>query len=199
MQHLTPRLPSLALAARSSRTSSCLKVCWRSGGTPSTSEWQQRKERSQGALARATHAPSERSTPLPPPPTLLCARAALLRARTRCKKLPSDFIEKLPASVTKIARDAFEDTPLHDQCIARSIELFRAKYDLDETGTIITFKEGTETIEGVARADKEKVLEVIIPEGVKVLAKKAFEGCKLLAAVTLPQTLEEIGDEAFKE
>jgi hypothetical protein len=147
-------------------------------------------------------------TPLLPQP-FFCARAALLRARTRCKKLPSDFIEKLPASITKIARDAFEDTgkPLRDQCIARIIELndcnndarFRLAYDLDETGTIIAFKEGTDTIEGVARADKEKVAEVIIPEGVKVLAKKAFEGCKLLAAVTLPQTLEGIGDEAFKE
>ena len=153
----------------------------------------------------------------PPPPTLRCARAALLRARTRCSKLPSDFIEKLPASVTKIAEDAFKFTPLHDQCIAKSIELVSAKYDLDETGTIITFKEvwlfvkvdldetGTivtfkedvETIEGVARADKEKVVKIIIPEGAKVLAEKAFEGCKLLAAVTLPQTLEEIGYGAF--
>jgi hypothetical protein len=139
----------------------------------------------------------------PPPPTLLCARAALLRARTRCKKLPSDFIEKLPASVIKIARDAFGYTPLHDQCIAKISELndarLRLAYELDETGTIITFKEGTETIEGVARADKEKVVGVVIPEGAKVLGEKAFEGCKLLAAVTLPQTLVEIGNEAFKE
>ena len=163
----------------------------------------QRKERNEGALARATHAPSERSTPLPPPPTLLFARAALLRARTRCKKLPSDFIEKLPASITKIARDAFEDMPLHDQCIAKISELndarLRLAYELDETGTIITFKEGTETIEGVARADKEKVVGVVIPEGAKVLGEKAFEGCKLLAVVTLPQTLEGVGGRAFKE
>jgi hypothetical protein len=125
-------------------------------------------------------------------------RSFLSRARS-CSSLPLDFIEKLPASVAKIAKDAFEDTPLHDQCIARSIELVRAKYDLDETGTIITFKEGTETIEGVARADKKKVVKIIIPEGAKVLAEKAFEGCKLLTAVTLPQMLEEIGNEAFKE
>ena len=92
--------------------------------------------------------------------------------------------------------DAFEDTLLHDQCVAKSLRL---AYDLDETGTIITFKEGTEAIEGVARADKEKIMEVIIPEGAKVLADKAFEGCKLLAVVTLPQALEEVGDEAFKE
>jgi hypothetical protein len=95
------------------------------------------------------------------------------------------------------------NTPLHDECFARSIELDDARfllgYDLDETGTIITFKEGAETIEGVARADKEKVVKAIIPEGAKVLAKNAFEGCKLLAGVTIPETLEEIGAEAFKE
>ena len=124
------------------------------------------------------------------------------RAR-RCSSLPSAFVEKLPASITKIARDAFEDTPLHDQCIAKISELndarLRLAYDLDETGTIITLKEGTNTIEGVARADKEKVVGVVIPEGAKVLGEKAFEGCKLLAVVTLPQTLEGVGGRAFKE
>ena len=99
--------------------------------------------------------------------------------------------------------DAFKDTHLRDQCVAKISELndarLRLAYELDETGTIITFKEGTETIEGVARADKEKVVGVVIPEGAKVLGEKAFEGCKLLAAVTLPQTLVEIGNEAFKE
>ena len=151
------------------------------------------RTRHQGVLPHHPH----------PQPFIFYALAALLCARTRSEKLPSDFIEKLPASVIEIARDAFVFTPLHYPCIAKSIELndarLRLAYDLDETGTIITFKEGTETIEGVARADKEKVAEVIIPEGVKLLAKNAFEGCKLLAAVTLPQTLVEIGNEAFKE
>ena len=107
----------------------------------------------------------------------------------------------MPSSIIKIARDAFEGTLLHDQCIARSIELERTRlgYELDETRTIITFKEGTEFIDGVAPADKKKVVKAIIPEGAKVLAWKAFEGCKLLAAMTLPETLREIGDEAFKK
>ncbi|GMI57408.1 hypothetical protein TeGR_g9957 [Tetraparma gracilis] len=113
-----------------------------------------------------------------------------------CEKLPSDFIEKLPASITKIAKDAFKETPLYEQCDDARL---RFAYDLDETGTIVTFKEDVETIEGVARADKEKVVEVIIPEKAKVLAEKAFEGCKLLTAVTLPRMLEEVGDEAFKD
>ena len=43
------------------------------------------------------------------------------------------------------------------------------------------------------------LVSINLPEGVKVLAKKAFEDCKLLTTVSLPQTLEEIGNEAFKE
>jgi hypothetical protein len=106
----------------------------------------------------------------------------------------------LPASVIKIARNAFKDTPLHDQCNAKVNDArLRLAYNLDESGTIITFKEGTEAIEGVVRPDEEKVVSAIIPEGTKVLAEQAFEGCKLLTALTLPQSLEEIGDEAFKE
>jgi hypothetical protein len=147
---------------------------------------------------------SEPRFSVPPSPRFSNSSLRFFRSRARrCSSLPSDFVEKLPASITKIARDAFKDTPLHDQCIAKISELndarLRLAYDLDETGTIITFKEGTDTIEKVARVDKEKVVEVIIPERAKVLAEKAFEGCKLLAAVTLPQTLVEIGNEAFKE
>ena len=147
---------------------------------------------------------SEPRFSVPPSPRFSNSSLRFFRSRARrCSSLPSDFVKKLPASITKIARDAFKDTPLHDQCIAKISELndarLRLAYDLDETGTIITFKEGTETIEGVARADKEKVVGVVIPEGAKVLGEKAFEGCKLLAAVTLPQTLVEIGNEAFKE
>ena len=118
--------------------------------------------------------------------------------------LAPDFIEKLPESMTKIAGNAFKSTRVEDKGKALSVELERAshlslRYELDEIGSILTFKEGAETIEGVARADKKKVVSVIIPEGAKVLAAKAFEGCSLLAAATLPQTLVEIGNEAFKE
>ena len=74
----------------------------------------------------------------------------------------------------------------------------RETYTLAEDGTV-TFKEGAETIKGVVHIDKEKVVSVIIPEGAKVLGEYALGGCKLLAAVTLPQTMEEIGAEAFKE
>ena len=182
-------------------------------------------------------------------------RSFLSRARS-CSSLPLDFIEKLPASDVKIAKDAFEDTPMHDQCVARSIELERARlgYVLDETGTVVTFKEGVTEIE-LAEEDKKqpevgqkctaqfkgrgkfypgkvakvnsdgtidvdfddgdkdkdlkpasckhrgnrKVVEVVMPESVKIIPANTFEGFSVLATIMLPQTLEEIGAKAFKE
>ena len=140
-----------------------------------------------------------RIIPNPPsPPTLLCARAALLRARTRCKKLPSDFIEKLPA-ITKIHRDAFEDTPLYEQGIARSLKRKEGYSVDDETGTIATFGEGVETIEIQDEEDKKKVVKVFIGNGAIAIAEEAFKECEVLAVVSVPATLETIGKAAFSE
>jgi hypothetical protein len=146
------------------------------------------RTRHQGVLPHHPH----------PQPFIFYALAALLCARTRSEKLPSDFIEKLPASITKIARDAFEDTPLHDQCAAQN-----KQYVLDDDGKA-TFKEGVETIERAMEEDMEQIREVIIPEGAKTIAKSAFgadddneEGCVNLASISLPTSLEEVGSRAF--
>ena len=122
-----------------------------------------------------------------------------LRSPARsCSSLPPDFIEKLPSSIIKIARDAFKDTPLHDQCAAQN-----KQYVLDDEGKA-TFKEGVETIERVMEEDMEQILEIIIPEGVKKISKFAFGcdekqegGCINLVKVSVPATLEEVGVWAF--
>ena len=129
------------------------------------------------------------SQPLPLP--------TLLRARTRCEKLPSDFIEKRPASFVKIHRNAFEDTPLHEQGIARSLKRKEGYSVDDETGTIATFGEGVETIEMQDEEDKKKVVKVIVNDGAITIAEKAFSECKVLAVVSVPATLEAIGKAAF--
>ena len=110
----------------------------------------------------------------------------------KCRVMDS---KKLPLWLTFIREDPWEP-PL--VVLFKSGVLCQVPYTLAEDGTV-TFKEGAETIEGVVHIDKEKVVSVIIPEGAKVLGEYALGGCKLLAAVTLPQTMEEIGDEAFKE
>jgi hypothetical protein len=116
----------------------------------------------------------------------------------RCSSLPPDFIEKLPSSIIKIARDAFKDTPLHDQCAAQN-----KQYVLDDEGKA-TFKEGVETIERVMEEDMEQIREVIVPEGAKTIAESAFGadddeegGCSNLTKISLPTSLEEIGSMAF--
>jgi hypothetical protein len=148
--------------------------------------------------------PSKRLRILPNLPltqVLLCARAALLCACTRCTKLPSDFIEKLPASIVhkQIARDAFKDTPLHGQCIART-HVRKEGYSVDAaTGTIATFGEGVETIEMQDEEDKKKVVKVIVNNGAITIGKAAFAEYKVLAVVSVPGTLETMGNLAFHQ
>jgi hypothetical protein len=115
-----------------------------------------------------------------------------LRSPARsCSSLPPDFIEKLPASITKIARDAFEDTPPHDQCVA-----WRQQYTLDDEGKLV-FKEGVETIKEVKEEDRKKIKEIVINSGAKVIGEKAFWWCVELTAVSVPSTVVEIGSQAF--
>ena len=78
----------------------------------------------------------------------------------------------------------------------------RKQYSLDAYGRA-TFKEGVETIEQVEREDMEKIKEVIINEGAKVIGEHAFwgrdGGCDELTAVSVPSTVVEIGRGAFLE
>jgi hypothetical protein len=67
----------------------------------------------------------------------------------------------------------------------------------DETGTIATFGEGVETIEIQDEEDKKKVVKVIVNDGAITIAEEAFHRCEVLAVVSVPATLETIGDRAF--
>ena len=55
----------------------------------------------------------------------------------------------------------------------------------------------------VRQEDQEKIKEVIINEGAKVIGEKAFgkdthtNGCRELTAVSVPSTVVEIGSFAF--
>ena len=41
--------------------------------------------------------------------------------------------------------------------------------------------------------------EVVIPETVKEIGKRAFDGCKNLTEIIIPSTVEEIGERAFMD
>lgn len=44
----------------------------------------------------------------------------------------------------------------------------------------------------------DKVIDVVIPEGIEFIGKSAYRNCRNLQSLTLPKTLSEINDEAFK-
>lgn len=46
-------------------------------------------------------------------------------------------------------------------------------------------------------ANRDDVVEVELPEGVKAISANAFENCQRLEKVVFPSTLESIGEEAF--
>ena len=46
-------------------------------------------------------------------------------------------------------------------------------------------------------ANRDDIVEVVLPEGVKVISANAFENCQRLEKVVFPSTLERIGEEAF--
>ena len=44
----------------------------------------------------------------------------------------------------------------------------------------------------------DKVIDVVIPEGIESIGGSAYRNCRNLQSLTLPKTLSEISDEAFK-
>ena len=72
----------------------------------------------------------------------------------------------------------------------------KKQYTLDGEGKLV-FKEGVETIKQVEEEDREKIKDVIINEGAKVIGGKAFYICTELTAVSVPSTVVEIGMAAF--
>lgn len=46
-------------------------------------------------------------------------------------------------------------------------------------------------------ANRDDIVEVVLPEGVKVITSNAFENCQRLEKVVFPSSLESIEKEAF--
>ena len=97
------------------------------------------------------------------------------KAFADCKHLTELII---PASVTEIGESAFEN--------CRSI-------------SELTFEEGSnlETIGSWAFYNNHNIVSVEIPEGVKEIGDAAFYGCTYLENITLPSSVERIGDNGF--
>ena len=90
----------------------------------------------------------------------------------------------LPNSVTKLGTAAFNGTDL-----AEKIVISKSLKEIPD----VAFGRTNDTV-GIA--DKATVTEIVIPEGVTDIGRRAFVGCKA-TKVSLPESLKKIGDNAF--
>lgn len=112
-----------------------------------------------------------------------------------CSVMRGDFT--LPASLQHIGDYAFRSCSF----ITGEIDLTSIKYCGKKAfqGTKITKLSLPieEKITAEEYRNNSSLKEIIIPEGVKKIEKRAFAGCYSLEKIVFPSTLEEIGQEAF--
>lgn len=106
----------------------------------------------------------------------------------------------IPDSVTYLGYGAFEDSGIYnafnfdgnvfyiDNAFIRASENLSGKYAI---------KEGTTAIAEAAFANARELTDVVVPNSIKVIARRTFDECVSLRKVVLSDGLKEIGDRAF--
>ena len=106
----------------------------------------------------------------------------------------------IPDSVTYIGYGAFEDSGIYnafnfdgnvfyiDNALIRASENLSGEYAI---------KEGTTAIAGAAFANARELTDVVVPNSIKVIARRTFDECVSLRKVVLSDGLKKIGDRAF--
>lgn len=106
----------------------------------------------------------------------------------------------IPDSVIYIGYGAFEDSGIYnafnfdgnvfyiDNALIRASENLSGEYAI---------KEGTTAIAEAAFANARELTDVVVPNSIKVIARRTFDECVSLRKVVLSDGLKEIGDRAF--
>ena len=106
----------------------------------------------------------------------------------------------IPDSVTYLGYGAFEDSGIYnafnfdgnvfyiDNALIRASENLSGEYAI---------KEGTTAIAEAAFANARELTGVVVPNSIKVIARRTFDECVSLRKVVLSDGLKEIGDRAF--
>lgn len=106
----------------------------------------------------------------------------------------------IPDSVTYLGYGAFEDSGIYnafnfdgnvfyiDNALIRASENLSGEYAI---------KEGTTAIAEAAFANARELTGVVVPNSIKVIARRTFDECVSLRKVVLGYGLKEIGDRAF--
>lgn len=103
----------------------------------------------------------------------------------------------IPASVTKVGTDAFQDTA---QWTSAEGVVYAGDWVLglnDEAATSVEILENTVGIADYAFYENTAITSVAIPETVSKVGRSAFYGCTALERVTLPEAVTEISDYLF--
>ncbi len=106
----------------------------------------------------------------------------------------------IPESVTNIGHYAFNNTAWFNNQPDGIVYLGRVAYiykgEMPE-GTEISIKDGTVQIASYAFNDCKGLVSIILPENVECISSYAFSGCEGLTSITLPESVTSIGSYAF--
>lgn len=104
----------------------------------------------------------------------------------------------LPENLTYLGVGAFENcTKLEKINIPAGIEVINERAFESSGLKEVTIPSTVKTVGMMAFNSCRKLEKVIISEGIKSIEHSAFSSCPLLSDITLPESLENIGDNAF--
>lgn len=125
----------------------------------------------------------------------------------------------IPVSTSYIGRDAFKDTPWDNSLVATAVDnvvyLGNIAYKVVNRPSTVNFREGTVSVTG--NVDLSYTRELTLPSsctslyainydliekadlgnGLKIIGDECFKNARNLTEITLPESLEYIGDGAF--
>lgn len=122
------------------------------------------------------------------------------KAKTKLVCVPPAITEYvIPEGVTYIGQEFIEHKSIKCLTIPSTVETVAEFAFFDCSVEILTFAENTklETVSRGAFSDCDKLREIILPEGVKVIEKEAFAYCNSVAKIEISDSVEKIGEDAF--